>query len=95
MQLPAPSLSALRFLHESGGWLESDPPECRIHHNVLKSFERRGWVDCDRDDLGKVVGCTITKAGHEAYQKKSEGGKPSPDCHGCSFHYSQFVSKTA
>ena len=91
MRIPPASLSALRFLHESGGWLDSDPPECKVHRTILHHFEKRGWVECDRNEGGDITGCVITKAGHEAYQAAAEGGKPSPDCHGCSFHYAEMA----
>lgn len=84
-------LEALRFLHETGGWLDSDPLECRVHAGSLRAFERKGWAEVDWTDSGEPAGAIITKAGHEAYQAAREGGKPDPSCHGCQFHYSKIL----
>ncbi len=80
---------ALQFLHETGGWTDDDPKECRIHHNTLRSFEERGWITCDHDNTGRITACTTTIAGHEACQVLLEKGEPDPNCHGCDFHYSR------
>lgn len=84
---PQTSFTALQFLHEAGGWLETDPWECRVHRNTLRAFEKNGWVILERDATNRITGCTITGAGHEAYQKNREGGKVNSGCHGCTFHY--------
>lgn len=89
MGLSSIATEALRFLHESGGWLDSDPHECRIHKSVLKSFERKGWVTCDRDESG-ITACSTTLAGHEA--ARGLEGHQAGSCHGCSFHYARMKS---